>query len=148
LPKDTAALKAISTRYGYLPKILQANLDVNEEIRSHLVNKIISEVDIDQTIGILGLSFKGGSDDVRLSPSYFIIQLLLSKGYQKIAAYDPIANKAFAEAYQLPISYCTTLEELYSTVDVLVLLTNWPVFKENEAKLKQKKIFDYRYALK
>lgn len=148
LPKDTAALHNIADRHGYSSRLLQANIAVNQEIKEHVVKKIAAEIEPTQVIGILGLSFKAGSDDVRLSPSVAIIELLLKKGYQKVIGFDPMANKPFAAAYNLPIAYANSLEDLYDRADVLVLLTAWPLFKENQQKLRQKKLFDFRYALK
>ncbi|HUC79708.1 MAG TPA: nucleotide sugar dehydrogenase [Flavisolibacter sp.] len=147
LPKDTAALQNIAAKHGYNAKLLQANIAVNQEIKEHVIKKVIADTLPHQMIGILGLSFKAGSDDVRLSPSLSIIQLLLQNGYQNIVAFDPMANKAFDEAYGLPINYASSLEEVYEKTDVLVLLTGWPLFKEHKEKLNQKKLFDFRYLL-
>ncbi|KAA9339249.1 UDP-glucose/GDP-mannose dehydrogenase family protein [Hymenobacter busanensis] len=145
LPKDTAALSSIAQNHGYRPLMLEANLHVNEEIKENVANKIAAAVPRESTIGILGLAFKGGSDDVRLSPSLFVIEKLLSKGYRSIVAYDPMANKAFADEYQLPIRYAQSLEELVDQADELVLLTNWPEFRQHEALLGSKRLFDFRY---
>lgn len=146
LPKDTAALNSIAKEHGFTPKILEGNLQINKEIKEHIVNKIAMEISLEKTIGILGLSFKSGSDDVRLSPSKFIIEQLLAKGYQNIVAYDPIANEAFQE-YHLPLVYAQSLEDIVEKADVLVLLTGWPEFKQQKKLITSKKVFDCRYAL-
>lgn len=147
LPKDTAALNSIAKEYGFNPKILEGNLAINEEIKEYMADKIAREVPKENTIGVLGLSFKSGSDDVRLSPSKFIIEKLISKGYHNIVAYDPMANEVFHNEYALPISYADTLESLVEQADDLVLLTSWPEFKENMELLSTKRLFDFRYAL-
>ena len=59
--------------------MLNSNLQTNELIMEHSANKIAKAVTTDKKIGILGLAFKSGSDDVRLSPSKFIIEKLLAK---------------------------------------------------------------------
>ena len=146
LPKDTAALASIARENGFIPKILEGNLEINEEIKEHVSQKIAAVVPKESTIGILGLSFKSGSDDVRLSPSKFIIENLLSKGYKKIIAFDPMANEVFAQQFQLPITYADTLESLVSQADELVLLTSWPEFKKNKELITSKRLFDFRYA--
>ena len=147
LPKDTAALSSIASQHGFEAKILNSNLQINEEIKEHVANKIAASVSNEKTIGILGLAFKSGSDDVRLSPSKFIIEKLLAKGFSNILAYDPMANEVFAKEYNLPISYSNSLEELVSKVDTLVLLTSWPEFKQKKSLILEKELFDFRYAL-
>lgn len=147
LPKDTAALKSIAEENGFTPKILEGNLQINEEVKDFVVNKIAQAVPKESTIGILGLSFKSGSDDVRLSPSKFIIEKLLDKGYSNIIAYDPMANEVFEKEYNLPIKYAGTLETLVQSADELVLLTSWPEFREKKDLIVQKRLFDFRYAL-
>ncbi|HEX8326315.1 MAG TPA: nucleotide sugar dehydrogenase [Hymenobacter sp.] len=147
LPKDTAALSSIAREHGFEAKILDGNLRINEEIMEHKANQIMQAATPESRIGILGLAFKSGSDDVRLSPSKFIIEKLLAKGYTNIVAYDPMANEVFAHEYNLPISYANTLEELVGQADELVLLTSWSEFKQNKQLLNSKRLFDFRYAL-
>lgn len=147
LPKDTAALSSIAQEHGFLPKILEGNLKINEEIKDHVANKVAAVVPKESTIGILGLSFKSGSDDVRLSPSKFIIEKLLALGYTKIVAYDPMANEVFHKEFSLPISYADSLESVVAQADELVLLTSWPEFKKNRELINSKRLFDFRYAL-
>ena len=146
LPKDTAALASIARENGFSPKILEGNLEINEVIKEHVSQKVAAVVPKESTIGILGLSFKSGSDDVRLSPSKFIIENLLAKGYKKIVAFDPMANKIFAEQFKLPITYADSLESLVSEADELVLVTSWPEFKKNKELITSKRLFDFRYA--
>jgi len=146
LPKDTAALASIARENGFTAKILEGNLEINEEIKEHVSQKIANLVSKDSTIGILGLSFKSGSDDVRLSPSKFIIENLLGKGYKNIVAYDPMANHIFDQQYKLPIEYADSLESLVDQADELVLLTSWPEFKQNKELISTKRLFDFRYA--
>ena len=145
LPKDTAALSSIAQENGFMPKILEGNLQINEEIKDFVADKIAAIVPTVSTIGILGLSFKSGSDDVRLSPSKFIIEKLLAKGYTNIIAYDPMANEVFAKEYGLAITYIDSLEALVAQADELVLLTSWPEFKQNKQQLTSKRLFDFRY---
>ena len=145
LPKDTAALNAIAQEHGFTPKILEGNLQINEEVKDFAAEKIAAVVPKKNKIGILGLSFKSGSDDVRLSPSKFIIEKLLEKGYTNILAYDPMANEVFAKEYNLPITYANSLQALVEQADELVLLTSWDEFKQNKELLNSKRLFDFRY---
>lgn len=147
LPKDTAALVSIAKEHGFTSKILEGNLQINEEIKEYASEKIAAVVPKESTIGILGLSFKSGSDDVRLSPSKFIIENLLAKGYKNIIAYDPMANEVFDKEFGLPISYRESLESLVDDADELVLLTSWPEFIKNKQLITSKRLFDCRYAI-
>lgn len=147
LPKDTAALSSIAQEHGFEAKILNGNLRINEEIMEHKANQIMAAAPRESRIGILGLAFKSGSDDVRLSPSKFIIEKLLAKGYTNVVAYDPMANEVFAHEFNLPIDYANSLEELVDQADELVLLTSWSEFKQNKQLLNTKRLFDFRYAL-
>jgi UDPglucose 6-dehydrogenase len=146
LPKDTAALTSIAKEHGFISKILEGNITINEEIKDFVTKKISAVVPKENTIGILGLSFKSGSDDVRQSPSKSIIEKLLLKGHTNIIAYDPMANETFAREYNLPISYADSLELLVERADEIVLLTNWPEFRQKKQLITSKRLFDIRYA--
>jgi len=145
LPKDTAALASIAKEHGFTAKMLEANLQINEEVKDFVTKKITSTVTTSDTIGILGLSFKSGSDDVRLTPSKFIIEKLIDQGYTNIVAYDPMAIEEFDRYYNFPIRYADSLHDVVQQSDALVLLTAWPEFKKNEELLKKKRLFDFRY---
>jgi UDPglucose 6-dehydrogenase len=146
LPKDTSAIASISSENGFDTPILNANLDINNKIKHFIANKIESEVGKDETIGILGLSFKPNSDDVRITPTKEIISMLFDKGFQSIHAYDPVSNDEFKKYYpDLQIKYCNSLEEVVEKSDNLVVLTGWKEFLENKEMISTKKIFDYRY---
>jgi UDPglucose 6-dehydrogenase len=146
LPKDTMALDAIARRNGVTTSVLSGNLRINEEIKDHLVEKIESALDKNASIGILGLSFKPESDDVRITPTKDIILKLRQKGYKNLSAYDPLANEAFQDAYpDLDLDYYPDLNSLLENVDNVVILTGWKEFKLNKEKINHKKVFDFRY---
>jgi UDPglucose 6-dehydrogenase len=145
LPKDTSALNSIAIENGFTPKILKGNLEINEEIKEFMTQKLIAASSPHERIGILGLSFKSGSDDVRFAPSRDIIEKLLSAGYTNIVAYDPMANHIFQREYKLPIDYTDDLESLVEQVDKIAILTAWREFKEQKSLIQQKQVFDFRY---
>lgn len=146
LPKDTSALVQISVDHGFKPQILSANLEINSIIKKFIADQIDKEVDVSQPVGILGLSFKPESDDVRITPTKQIIELLLQKGFKKIYAYDPIANQEFKANYpELQISYLDKLDDILQITEVLVILTGWKEFLQNKEKINTKRVFDYRY---
>lgn len=146
LPKDTSALNSIAIDHGVTPHILSGNLKINDEVKGFVTNQILSKVNKNDTIGILGLSFKPESDDVRFTPSKDVIERLLSKGYNNIIAYDPLANESFKKAYpDLKLKYVDSLESILSLTNNLVILTAWKEFKEKKEIINQKNVFDFRY---
>lgn len=148
LPKDTQAMYEKSVAKGYEPRILKNVIDVNNSMPDFMANKIMRSAKKEDKIGILGLSFKPGSDDVRDSSSAKIIKILVDKGYNNILAYDPIANKAFEEKYKFnEVIYCNDVDSLCSNSDFLVLATAWDEFKSVKNGYLNKKIIDCRYFL-
>ncbi len=149
LPKDTNALYAVSRVAGFDAQILRHVIQINEGMPQAIAAKIERAIgpDKEQTIGILGLSFKPGSDDVRDTPSAKIIRSLMERGYTRICGYDPVANSEFRRYYSdLQISYVETYEALLQQADALVIATAWPEFSDVR-KLTAKPVVDCRYML-
>ncbi len=145
LPKDTAALAARAREFGLTPHMLQGAITTNAEVKNFVVEKIAASTPKDAVIGILGLSFKPGSDDVRDAPSAAAIRGLIKKGYSNIHVFDPMANAEFARAYpDLKIIYEKNLADLLAKSTRLVLLTAWPEFKNLPTEAKAK-LLDFRY---
>ena len=148
LPKDTSALACLSRKKGYEPNMLKSNLIINDYIKKYYVKKINKENKKTKKIGILGLSFKPDSDDVRLCPAFDIISLLKNEGFKNINAFDPISNEIFKNAYQkLNINYFNSLDAIVGVSDILVIVTGWQEFKEKQYMFKNKKVYDLRYVL-
>lgn len=148
LPKDTNALYAVSRAAGFDARILRDVISTNDNMPAFMAEKIIRAADgnADKTIGILGLSFKPGSDDVRDTPSAKIIAQLMAKGYRHIVGYDPVASEEFSRHYGYDITYASTCADVVRQADVLAITTAWPEFKgigQNE----DKPIVDCRYML-
>jgi UDPglucose 6-dehydrogenase len=147
LPKDTSAMYAVSVNKGYEPMLLKNSIEINNKIIPHLFSQVISKVkDLNSTIGILGLSFKPNSDDVRDSPSAKFIKLLNDNGYNNIYCYDPVAIHEFKKTYKLNCHYTTDLNGLLEKTENFILLTAWEEFKLIKLKPSQK-LFDFRYFL-
>lgn len=146
LPKDTSALASIARDYGFHTPILTANLEINQQIKHYIADRISESIKPSETIGILGLSFKPNSDDVRITPTKDIIELLFQKDYKSIFAYDPESNKEFKKYYpELPLKYCNSLEDIVNESDNLIILTGWKEFIDNKNLIMKKRVFDYRY---
>lgn len=149
LPKDTNALYAVSRTAGFDAQILRNVIQTNDQMPAFIARKIIYTIgsDKEQAIGILGLSFKPGSNDVRDTPSAKIIRELLSLGYYRIYGYDPVANAEFQCYYDdLSISFVDTYEQLIEKSDALVIATAWPEFKDIRDRTS-KPLVDCRYML-
>ncbi|NQV00199.1 MAG: nucleotide sugar dehydrogenase [Parcubacteria group bacterium] len=147
LPKDVSAISSVVEKKGYEPRLMREVLLVNKKIKEHFVDKIVNTTDKNSCIGILGLAFKPDSDDVRETPAKEIIKRLLAKGFKNIAAYDPIAIDNFKKAYNLPVGYEESLENLVEKSDTIVLITAWDEFKDKKSLLNGKRIIDGRYFL-
>ena len=148
LPKDTKALYRLALEKGYHPTILQNVINVNESMPEFMANMVDKVATKQSKIGILGLSFKPGSDDVRDTSSAKIIKILFDKGYEHIFVYDPLAMGEFKKYYHFSkIDYCTSVDEICSKSEILVLVTAWDEFKKIRYKNKDKIIIDCRYFL-
>jgi UDPglucose 6-dehydrogenase len=128
-PKDTRALSRIAREKGYVFKILETVIEVNEEQKRRMVTKIKEKVgDLKgKTIGILGLSFKPNTDDVRESSSIAIIKDLLAMG-AKVKAFDPAAMEE-AKAILPELEYGKDAYDVAKGADALVLATEWNQFR-------------------
>ncbi len=147
LPKDTSALLAQSEEKGYTPRILKDVIDINNNRPEKLAGKVSERYSKEKVIGVLGLSFKPGSDDVRYSPAAKVIRELNKVGFKSILAFDPVANEVFRKTYtDIDITYKNSLDEIYNESDALVILTAWDDF-QNINELGDKEIFDFRYMI-
>jgi UDPglucose 6-dehydrogenase len=146
LPKDTAAVYNLAMSHGYEPKMLGSNIEINRMIKKHLVEKVASRIPVESAIGILGLSFKSNSDDVRFTSSRDIIELLIEHGYLHFHAYDPLANKVFNNEFpHLDLNFHENVEGVVDKSDVILILTAWEEFKEKRELIFSKEVFDFRY---
>ena len=147
LPKDTNAFLAQSKEKGFEPQILKNVIATNDNRPTIIARRIVKNLDLSAVIGVLGLSFKPLSDDVRDTPAARIIREIINEGYKNIVAYDPVANVEFTKHYpDLPIKTLASVEEVYDAADIIVIVTAWKEFKK-VPNLGSKKIIDCRYML-
>ena len=128
-PKDTRALSRLAEEKGYTFKVLNSVIEVNEEQKLRMADKIEAKVGGLQgkTIGILGLSFKPNTNDIRESSSIIIVRALLKKG-AKVKAYDPAAMEE-ARAIFPEIIFGGDAYDVAEGCDALVLATEWNQFR-------------------
>lgn len=148
LPKDTSAFYAQAEAKGFDAQILKQVIRTNTERPQWIAEQIGRHLGQSSgTVGILGLSFKPGSDDVRDTPAVKIIQELKKLGHQDIIAYDPIAMDEFQQKYpDIEIRYAESLTKVYDESDILVIVTAWEEFRLTPT-LGDKEIIDCRYML-
>lgn len=129
-PKDTQALIKIAEAVGYDLKIVKAVEEVNMLQRIAFIKKIEEQLGVleGKKIGVIGLSFKPNTDDVRDAPCLTIIPALIKRG-ATIKAYDPVAMSEAEKVLGNQVIYCESLEDAVRDVDAIVLLTEWDEFK-------------------
>ena len=130
LPKDMKAISALMKRMKVDPILLEAALKVNAtqpEIIVQMGEKEAGNLK-GKKIALLGLAYKGGTDDVRDSPSLQIAEVLLRKG-AIVAAYDPAAINKAREALHDRIYYSTSLEESLENSELAIIATDWKEFR-------------------
>lgn len=130
-PKDLRAFMRIAEKMGCDFSLLKEVENINEMMKKSFVAKIEDTLwnVKDKVIGVLGLSFKPNTEDMRYAPSIDIIQLLQKEG-AKIKVYDPSRNYGMAESILKEIEYCQDPYEVADGADCLCILTEWDEFKE------------------
>ena len=138
-PKDSRALVRIAQDHGYNFSMMRGVIEVNDQQRSRMVDKVIRALDGHERsvlsgsrVGVLGLTFKAGTDDLRDSPSISVIRDLIHFGAE-ISAYDPTVVDPLHPARAAALEGITLCADPYAAAadsDVVVLLTEWPEFKE------------------
>ncbi|MDO9545561.1 MAG: UDP-glucose/GDP-mannose dehydrogenase family protein [Pelolinea sp.] len=130
-PKDVKALAHMAVLHNSQPQLLQAVMDINRNQRRRIVYKLRNVLDgsfSEKKIGVLGLSFKPNTDDMREAPATEIIYLLLNEN-AAVQAYDPQAMENAAA--ELPeITLCKDPYDTAKGVDALILATEWNEFKQ------------------
>ncbi len=148
-PKDVKALDHMATMHGSQTKLLQAVMDINRSQRRRAVMTLRNQLGglNDKWIGVLGLSFKENTDDIRESAALDIIHLLEVEG-ANIKAYDPQAMDACRKVLK-KTRLCEDPYQVAEGVDALLLATKWNEFKQLDFKrikslMKQPIILDGR----
>jgi UDPglucose 6-dehydrogenase len=128
-PKDTKALTTVADQFGVETRIVDAVIEANERQRDAMIPKIRGLVgDLNgKKIGVLGLSFKPETDDMRESPAINIIHSLIEGG-AAVRAYDPVAMDE-SRHYITGIEYAKDEYDAISGADVMVILTEWNQFR-------------------
>lgn len=128
-PKDVSALIHTADDYGYEAQLLKAAVAVNEHQRHVALEKLQQVLKIlkGKTIGLLGLTFKPDTDDMRDAPSLLLIEQLNRLG-AKVKAYDPIVSQSGMRHGLSGVIVETDPVHLADGCDALVLVTDWQQF--------------------
>jgi UDPglucose 6-dehydrogenase len=128
-PKDLMAFRAVARESGYDFRLLDEVMRINEDQRQRFLRKVRSALWTlrGKNLGVLGLAFKGGTDDIRESPALFLVQALLQEG-SKVTAYDPAAMDRTQEVMSSGITFANSAYEAAHGADALLILTEWEEF--------------------
>ena len=148
-PKDTRALTTVADQFGVETRIVDAVIEANEFQRQAMIPKIEKLVGglEGKKIGMLGLSFKPETDDMRESPAIEIVRELIARG-ASICAFDPVAMEE-SKHYIKGIEYAHDEYDALRDADALVIVTEWNQFRSLDLEkvktlLKSPKIADLR----
>jgi len=129
--KDVSALIHTADDYGYSTEILKSCVKVNQQQRLVVLEKLQQVLKIlkGKTIGLLGLTFKPDTDDMRDAPALTLIDQLNRLG-TRVKAYDPIVSQSGLRDGLSNVIVETDPERLADGCDALVLVTDWKQFKD------------------
>jgi len=130
-PKDLSAYRAVARECGYDFRLLEEVMRINNEQRERFLRKVRHALWTlkGKRLGVLGLAFKGGTDDVRESPAIAVIRSLIDEGC-RIQAYDPAATANAREILgDASIQYMNSALEAATGADALLVLTDWDEFR-------------------
>ncbi|MCM2269747.1 MAG: UDP-glucose/GDP-mannose dehydrogenase family protein [Thermoanaerobaculia bacterium] len=132
-PKDTRAVAQIAEEHGLRFEIIDAVLSANERAKRRMVPKIDSAFGglAGKTVALLGLAFKGETDDMRESPAIPIVEGLLAAG-ARVRAYDPAAMEQARPLLPDGIVYATDPYDAAEGADGAVIVTEWNQFRALE----------------
>jgi UDPglucose 6-dehydrogenase len=129
-PKDVTALKQLAGNSGYHFQLLNSVIEVNELQKRRVIAKLEKHLGslVGKEIGLLGLAFKPNTDDMREASSLVLAARLQAAG-ARVRAYDPVAEEQ-ARKLIAGVDFKSTAEEAVAGADAVVLVTEWPEFRE------------------
>jgi UDPglucose 6-dehydrogenase len=128
-PKDVAAFRSVARECGYEFPMLDEIVRVNEEQSKRFLRKVRSALWTlrGKRLAVLGLAYKGGTDDVRESPAIAIIRTLLHEQCS-VVAYDPAASERAQHELKGDVTYADDPYQASVGADALLILTDWEEF--------------------
>ncbi len=151
-PKDTKGFAFLAETHGLSLPVAKASYDSNQAHFDHLVDQIVAYLNkpiSEARLGVWGVTFKAGTDDLRDSPSVEVMNRLIARG-ATITAYDPAADHEMvpSEARMVSDAYSACAE-----ADALLVLTEWDEFATADLEkvaqtMAGNKVFDARYMMR
>lgn len=142
-PKDLTAFRAVARDCGYEFTLLDEVMRINEDQRRAFLRKVRSALWTlkGKRLAVLGLAFKGGTDDIRESPAIAVIQMLLHEKCE-IVAYDPAAVDRARQEFPpaAKITFASTAYDAAKDADALLVLTDWEEFAALDLKRLKKQL--------
>lgn len=152
-PKDTMAMALMGDKFGVDLSLIKQTIRGNKARKEKMAERILDMVKDEKQpqIGVLGLAFKNGTDDVRESPAMEIIAHLIQKG-ARVKAFDYQATENAKKVFGDKIEYASSEKDVFENADVVAVLTEWPEFKALDYQkllplMKYHKIADFRNLL-
>jgi UDPglucose 6-dehydrogenase len=149
-PKDTRALTTVADHFGVETLIVDAVIEANERQRDSMlakIEKLVGDLNGKQ-IGVLGLSFKPETDDMRESPAVDVIRMMQAKG-ARVCAFDPVAMDEARHCLDSGVEFAADEYGAIRDADALVIITEWNQFRALDMErvkslLRSPKIADLR----
>lgn len=140
-PKDVKAFRAVGTQMGLDLGILESVERINENQQARFLQKVRSALWTlrGKKLGVLGLAFKGGTDDIRESPAICMVQSFVAEGCS-VVAYDPAAIKNCGTVFAgKDVSFAENEYDVAEGADALIILTDWQEFTQLDyAEIKRR----------
>ncbi|ONF96614.1 UDP-glucose dehydrogenase family protein [Sphingomonas jeddahensis] len=130
-PKDTLALLKTAEDFDTPVHVVEAVVKVNDARKRAMGRKVLATLGEDprgKTVGILGLTFKPNTDDMRDAPSIAIVQSLIDAGVT-VKAYDPEGTEMAKTVMPAALTYCTSAYEAAKDADAVAIVTEWDAFR-------------------
>lgn len=134
-PKDLKAFRAVARECGYDFRLLDEVIHINDEQCRRFLRKVRSALWTlrGKKLAVLGLAFKGGTDDIRESPALAVVRSLCAEGC-RVIAYDPAAMARAKTELPAPVKMANSVYEAASGADALLILTDWEEFADLDLK--------------
>ncbi|WP_157216025.1 UDP-glucose dehydrogenase family protein [Flavisphingomonas formosensis] len=140
-PKDTVALVKTAQDYDSPIRLVETTIAVNDQRKRAMARKVITACGGDvrgKTIGLLGLTFKPNTDDMREAPSISIVQALIDAG-AAVRAYDPEGMAAARAVLDEKVTYVASAYDVADDAAAIVIVTEWDAFRALDlARLKER----------
>ena len=154
LPKDVAALRAFARAKGLPTPVLDAAAEVNARRTAAVLDVAEQRIGAfaGRKIGLLGLAFKSGTDDLRHSPSIILVEQLCARGAE-VTVYDPVATELAMPIFNGSVKYADSALGALEGRDIAVIGTGWPEWdaldwSKVRSAMRGNTIFDSRASLR